>query len=77
MYHVRLAQGFVLPTYVVLKLEEMLADSFGQSFRLNFYNISQIADTRYGKLDKNLRASIDFFLRGQQNRLEWTNGERS
>lgn len=55
----------------------MLADSFGQSFRLNFYNISQIADTRYGKLDKNLRASIDFFLRGQQKRLEWTNGERS
>ena len=77
LYHVRLAQGFVMPTALVMKLENLLSSSFGNTFRLNFYNISQIADTHYSKLDKNLRASIDFFLRGQQKRLEFTKGERS
>jgi hypothetical protein len=77
LYHVRLAQGFVVPATLVLKLESLLAQSFGQNFRLHFYNISQIADSRYSKLDKNLRSSIDFFMRGQQKRLEMSKGERS
>src|SRR4051812_15055427 len=77
LYHVRLAQGFVLPLSIIIKLEHLLSKSFNQTFRLNFYNISQIADTRYSKLDNKLRASLDYFMRGRQNQLERTQGERS
>lgn len=77
LFHVRLAQGFVIPTSVVFQLETILTQAFGKPFQLNLYNIAQIADPRYGKLNSDVRNSIEFFLRGQQNRLQRTGGDRS
>ena len=62
LYHVRMAQGFVLPMSMVTQLETLLSQAFNQNVRLNFFNIGQIANTNYSKLDANVIKSINYFI---------------
>jgi hypothetical protein len=65
LYHVRMAQGFVLPAAIIIKLEQMLKTSFGQEFELSFFNISNAADQSFG-LSKKLQAQLKDFVRDQK-----------
>jgi len=49
LYHVRMAQGFILPMLIVINLENVLSSAFHQNIKLNFYNISQMAESHYSK----------------------------
>src|SRR6185437_13982818 len=77
LYHVRMAQGFILPMSIITYLESVLSSAFHQNIKLTFYNIGQIANTHYSKLDSNVIGSIKGFVAGQQKRLAQTNNVTS
>ena len=77
LYHVRMAQGFVLPMSIVTHFEMLLSKAFNQNIHLNFFNTGQIANTNYSKLDLNVIQAINYFMTGQEKRLVQTKGERS
>jgi len=77
LVHIRMSQGFMLPLSVVNNLELMLQNAFTQDIRLNFFNIGQIANTNFSKLDQNVIQSIRYFMSGQEKRLAQTKGAQA
>lgn len=77
LVHIRMSQGFMLPLAVVSNLELMLQNAFTQNIRLTFFNIGQIANTNFSKLDQNAIQSIRYFMTGQEKRLAQTKGAQA
>jgi len=77
LYHVRMAQGFMLPMSIVTNLENVLSSAFHQTIKLKFYNIAEMANPSYSKLNTEVIQSIQVFMNKQQKRLVQTNNGTS
>lgn len=77
LYHVRLAQGFIVPQVVVNQLESMLKEAFGVHIRLHFHNISKIAEGAYTKDRGSVTQALQAFMAAKDARLAKTGGARS
>jgi hypothetical protein len=62
IYYVRQSQGFVIPSNMISKLEGLLQSLFGKAFRVQFFNISQLAENSPNKLNANVIQAISYFV---------------
>jgi len=77
IYHVRSAQGFVMPSLMVTRIEKLLQTIFGKTIVLQFFNISQLAEVSQDKLTANITRNIEHYLQGKQKDLTCSKGNRS
>jgi len=77
IYHIRLAQGFMVPNAMISRVEALLQSVFGKPFSITFFNISQLAELTRTKANHNLTHSLDQFMRGKQKAIDRSHGKRS
>jgi hypothetical protein len=77
LYYVRLAQGFVIPMPVIIHLESLLYETFNVPVRLHFYNMTELQNYNFTKLDATTLKSIENFKHHQRERLAQTANARS
>ena len=77
LYHVRGAQGFIVPFFVINLIENLLQQVFGRQFQVNFFNISQLINPVISQMDDNLLNTIKYFMLGQQKQLSVTKGQKN
>jgi len=77
IYHIRAAQGFMIPVNLVTRIEKLLQTVFGKTFALQFFNMSQVAETTQNKFKVSITRDIAYFLQGKQKTLARSQGKRS
>jgi hypothetical protein len=77
IYYVRQSQGFMIPTAMVSQIESMLQSFFNKSFRVQFFNISQLAEASRDKFNARLVQSINHYIRSKNKSSENSRGKRA
>jgi len=77
LYYVRQSQGFLVPSAIVIKIESLLQSLFGKAFRVQFFNISQLAELAPNKMNARVVQSIDYFLQTKSQIIARYQGKRA
>ena len=77
IYHVRLSQGFTIPSLMISSVENLLQSIFGKPFHIDFFNIAQLVEKSHSKANADLTQSIAYFLQGKQKALAKSKGKRA